>query len=162
MANEWVREWQLRDIREKLTLSITNEWVVFYCCLQCIGQELDPEDVAVFTINPLAQEGKGKANVHVIVSLVFFVMCFIADSDGKYNVWNIWNVWNFQISDPAGSFLLEDKVNLGEEREISKDIKLQGVHQMCFKHKCEFSDWYLLMKSMEFYPIICFPYCTIL
>lgn len=42
-----------------------------------------------------------------------------------------------QISDPSDNFLLEDKVQLGEVREISKDIKLQGVHQMCFKHACE-------------------------
>jgi hypothetical protein len=42
-----------------------------------------------------------------------------------------------QISDPSGSFILEDKVRLGEVREVSKDIKQQGVHQMCFKHQGE-------------------------
>mmetsp|Transcript_6116 Transcript_6116/g.9993 ORF Transcript_6116/g.9993 Transcript_6116/m.9993 type:complete len:188 (+) Transcript_6116:9-572(+) len=74
--------------------------------VQCVGQELDPEDVAVFSVNPLASEGKTKekGTVHIM------------------------------ISDPAGSYILEDKVHLGDVREISKDIKLQGVHQMCFKH----------------------------
>ena len=51
--------------------------------------------MAVFTINPLAQEGKGKANVHVIVSpmsviaSIAFVMCIIADNDSKCNIWNV-------------------------------------------------------------------------
>lgn len=36
--------------------------------VQCIGQELDPEDVAVFSVNPLVPEGKeARGNMHVMV-----------------------------------------------------------------------------------------------
>ena len=33
--------------------------------------------------------------------------------------------------------MVEDKVKQGDTREVSKDIKMQGVHQMCFKHRCK-------------------------
>ena len=29
-------------------------------------------------------------------------------------------------------------MKLGESREVSKDVKVQGVHQLCFKHNCKF------------------------
>ena len=41
------------------------------CLVQCIGQELDPEDSAVFSVNPLPTEGNsgGGGSVHVMVYL---------------------------------------------------------------------------------------------
>jgi hypothetical protein len=37
-----------------------------------------------------------------------------------------------QIMDPSGGYLLEDNINTGESREISKNIAISGEYQMCF------------------------------
>eukprot|EP00602_Paraphysomonas_sp_CaronLab_P002540 CAMPEP_0185018392 /NCGR_PEP_ID=MMETSP1103-20130426/1131_1 /TAXON_ID=36769 /ORGANISM="Paraphysomonas bandaiensis, Strain Caron Lab Isolate" /LENGTH=183 /DNA_ID=CAMNT_0027548189 /DNA_START=109 /DNA_END=660 /DNA_ORIENTATION=- len=70
---------------------------------RCVGQELDQEDAATFFIRPVGSTENG--NIQTI---------------------------QVSISDPEGGILLEDSVHSGEVREISKNIALRGVYQMCF------------------------------
>ena len=37
--------------------------------------------------------------------------------------------------DPEDGFLLKDSIKSGEVREVSKNIALRGVYEMCFENK---------------------------
>jgi hypothetical protein len=60
--------------------------------------------------------------------------------------------------DPNDGFLLKDSIKTGEVREVSKNIAIRGVYEMCFQNKGYnlYPVFICHRKAISYYYIILF------
>ncbi len=92
-------------------------------CTQCVGQQLDSEDSAVFYVNPLISKDSSP-NTGIRAS----VLQYLKDYSNYFNFEFIF----IQIHRPDGIKLLDEFVRTGENKQVSRNIEVQGVYQFCF------------------------------
>lgn len=112
---------------------------------KCVGQELDQEDAAVFTISASTYEKQTKdGHKRTIIATVRWkpkILIFTKSMQFK-NIYLPQNKSNHKfnfftlrkVTDPEGSTLLNEKVLVdAPSRDVRMNIALRGVYTLCFQ-----------------------------
>ncbi len=96
--------------------------------MQCIGQELDSEDLGTFEVEVVgaaaSKNSVVKAEVSAVVNMRKIWSC---ESYGWLNS------IHYQLEDPSGSTIDSRTIASGQKADIQYNVPKTGVHKMCFE-----------------------------